>query len=90
MVIYRAAEENDLEAIMLYFFAGFEELNQVKDYEGRTIGHIAAFLGHVSIIVFLKNETNFNCFQVDNYGKTPADEAKTANHSNIEEILAVN
>lgn len=75
---------------MLYFFSGFEDLNIVKDFENRTIGHIAAFLGHISIIVFLKNETNFNFFQKDDYGKTPFEEAIAGGHDNISEILSVN
>lgn len=75
---------------MLYFYAGFDDLNDIRDWEGRTIGHIAAFLGHVPIIVFLKNETNFNCFAKDDYGNTPVDEARSSGHTNIEEILVVN
>lgn len=85
----RAAINNDLELIMLYFFSGFENLNEAVDVESRNIGHIAAFMGFVSIIVFLKNETKFDFFAKDSYGKTPYDEAKEANHENIVDILEI-
>lgn len=74
---------------MLYFYSGFEDLNSAVDIESRNIAHIAAFLGLISIIVFLKNETSFDFFVKDCYGKTAYDEAIEANHENIAEILEI-
>ena len=74
---------------MLYFYSGFEYLNEAKDVECRNIGHVAAFLGFVSIIVFLKNETNFDFFEKDCFGKTPYDESLEAKHQNISDILEI-
>lgn len=86
-LILDAARENNLQTIMLHYYAGIEKLDTITDMDGRTIAHIAAFLGHLEILVFLRNETKFDLRKKDSYGNTPLDEAAFSPTPDVARLL---
>lgn len=40
------------------------------NFDGRTVGHLASDEGHVSLLVYLAENSNFNFDQADRWGHT--------------------
>jgi ankyrin repeat protein len=68
------AYKGDLERLDLFYECG-ANLN-IEDFDKRTLGHIAAAEGHIHIIKFLVEKTNFNIMVCDRWGNTPYSDAK--------------
>lgn len=66
------AKVNDYESLKLFYKAGVN-LN-LKNYDNRTVAHIAAVEGHEVLLTFLALEAKFDFTIQDRNGKTPIDE----------------
>ena len=86
-IILDAAREGNLQIIMLHYYAGVDALDSITDMDGRNIAHIAAFMGHLEILVFLRNETDFDLRKPDSYGNTPLDEAAFSPSPEVARLL---
>lgn len=51
----------------------------VGDYDKRTVAHLAAAEGHMDILLYLINNSNFNFELEDRWGRKPIDEIKNRN-----------
>jgi len=87
--IMRLVFEGDLKDLRHAYYCGLKNLSDYKNFDGRTIGHLAASENRMDIIVFLKEETSFNFGLKDRWGKTPLDEAKHFNYVKIVEYLSL-
>lgn len=47
---------------------------EVSDYDLRNIGHLAASEGHLDLLEFLINHTNFDFDLADRWGRSPLEE----------------
>mmetsp|Transcript_32608 Transcript_32608/g.29465 ORF Transcript_32608/g.29465 Transcript_32608/m.29465 type:complete len:96 (-) Transcript_32608:179-466(-) len=74
--LHDAAAKKDLDAIKHFYFSGLKNLDIYKNFDGRTIGHIAVSNSDYQMIKFLKENTSYNFNTKDRWGKTPIDEAK--------------
>lgn len=73
-VLWNKAKIDDLTSIKLFHKAGANL--ESKNYDGRTVAHIAAADGHENILTFLARNTNFNFDLKDRHEFTPLTEIK--------------
>lgn len=71
-VLCRKARINDLGSIKLFHKAGADL--EAKDYDDRTLAHIAACEGHSELLTYLAENTDFNFDLKDRHQRTPIDE----------------
>lgn len=73
-MLCQAGFDNDLRKIDLLHRA---DINlEISDYDKRNVGHLAAAEGHMQILQFLAEKTNFNFMATDRWGNTVFSEMK--------------
>ena len=79
----QSASEGDLTLIKL--FAKSEADLNVKNFDGRTVGHIAVASNKIEIIEFLAKSKKYNFQTKDRWGKSPIDLIKWSDQISISE-----
>ena len=67
----------DLERIHIFLFCKLN-LNNIKDHNGRTIGHEAAFMGNYEVLKYLAANTDYDFEALDRFGLSVWAEIKDA------------
>jgi len=80
-----AAAAGDLTQVKRHFLAGFPM--NLKDYDDRTMLHVAASEGHTEVVKFLVNVCKVNSAVKDRWGHTALDNAKQFHHKAVAEFL---
>lgn len=86
-LLMNTVASGDLDRLKFIYYAGIQNLNDYKNVEDRTVGHIAVARKYREIVRFLKEETDFNFNCKDIWGKTPLDDAKILNDQEIIDML---
>ena len=73
-MLCQAGFDNDLRKVELLHRCDINM--EVSDYDKRTVGHLAAAEGHVEILEFLAEKTNFNFQLEDRWGNSVLSELK--------------
>jgi hypothetical protein len=60
---------------------------EISDYDLRHVAHLAACEGHVSVLSYLANETNFNFNLQDRWKNTAFDEMKQKISKEDQELI---
>jgi len=79
------ARAGDIEGIRLLIDCGIDM--GAADYDGRTVVHLAASLGHKHIVDFLAMRKCMDLASKDRWGGTALDDAKREGHTKLEEAL---
>ena len=80
-----SAKQGDLEHLKKLF--NMEVDMGQADYDGRTALHLASCEGHTDIVRFLLRVGKVKKNPMDRWKRTPQDDAKENNHTEIEELL---
>ncbi|KHN75142.1 Putative glutaminase 3 [Toxocara canis] len=80
-----AARDADISAIQRYILLGVSI--HERDYDERTVLHIAAAEGNDFVLKFLLERWKETADPEDRYGRTPLDEAKEFGHTKCVELL---
>uniref|UniRef100_A0A915A1K9 Glutaminase n=1 Tax=Parascaris univalens TaxID=6257 RepID=A0A915A1K9_PARUN len=81
-----AAKTGDISAIQRYILLGVSIYE--RDYDERTVLHIAAAEGNASVLKFLLERWEENPDPEDRYGRTPLDDAKQFGWEKCVELLS--
>lgn len=69
-------QKNDVFGLKAIILAGIDKLDELANYDGRTIGHIAMLYGSKDILeILVENKFDFN--KKDRWGRTPKDDLVT-------------
>ena len=80
-----AVSEGDISELKRLISVGGSE--NTKDYDNRSLLHIAASEGYNNIIKYLLKFSNIEIDITDRWGNTPIDDAKKYNHIEIIDLL---
>ncbi|KAL7639023.1 UNVERIFIED_CONTAM: hypothetical protein RMT77_010557 [Armadillidium vulgare] len=80
-----SAAAGDVTALRRSALSGMDM--EESDYDGRTALHLASIEGHIDAVNFLIHKCKVNPMSTDRWSRTPAQDAKAAGHTEIEEIL---
>lgn len=83
-----AATNGDIKEIRRFYLSGMN-MNR-KDYDGRTVLHIAASEGHLNVVCFLVNVCKVDKTIKDRWNNTALDNALQFGHQDVVDFLSSN